>query len=228
MGTDDFFNKRKGRKIKRKENMRQMAPYRYLIVCEGEKTEPYYFIGIKKQIDKKFVDKVDIKIELDIEGTGKNTESLVNYAIKQRSLSEKLYGNVWVVFDKDNFSDEQFENAIKQAEDNEIKTAWSNESIELWFLLHFEYLDSALSRYQYFEKLNNHFKGNNINNGKYSKNMPDIYQILNQIGNVYKAIDRSKKLLKFHKEQGITRDCLKNPCTKVYELVEQLLELLDQ
>ena len=73
MGTDDLFKKRKGRKNKRKENLRQMAPYRYLIVCEGGKTEPNYFEGIKKQVDKRFVDKLDIKIEIDIEGTGKNT-----------------------------------------------------------------------------------------------------------------------------------------------------------
>ncbi len=227
MGTDDLFKKRKGRKIKRKENMQQMAPYRYLIVCEGEKTEPNYFEGIKNQVDEKFVDKIDINVELDIEGTGKNTESLVNYAIKKRSLSEKIYGNVWVVFDKDNFSDEQFTNTINKAGENEIRAAWSNESIELWFLLHFEYLDSALSRHRYFEKLNYHFKRNNINNGKYSKNMPDIYQILSQTGSVDEAINGSKRLVEFHNGQGITKECLKNPCTKVYELVEELLEYID-
>jgi len=44
----------------------------FLIVCEGEKTEPNYF--------RKFP--VDTKvIKLDIQGEGKNTKSLVEKAI---------------------------------------------------------------------------------------------------------------------------------------------------
>ena len=79
-------------------------------------------------------------IDIDIQGTGRNTEDLVNYAIKINALAANRYGNVWVVFDKDDFSDDQFNNAISLAERNGIHTAWSNESIELWFLLHFNYL----------------------------------------------------------------------------------------
>jgi hypothetical protein len=68
MGTDDLFKKRRGEKKRRSENIRCIAPYRYLIVCEGEETEPNYFRGIKEKIEKVYRDKIDVKskIELDI------------------------------------------------------------------------------------------------------------------------------------------------------------------
>jgi len=45
MGTDNLFHKRKAKKavdLARRKALR--APYaKVLVVCEGEKTEPYYF-----------------------------------------------------------------------------------------------------------------------------------------------------------------------------------------
>jgi hypothetical protein len=63
------------------------------------------------------------------------------------------YIEVWCVFDKDDFSDESFENAIRLAERNQIKCAYSIEAFEIWYMLHFNYYDSALSRGQYIEIL---------------------------------------------------------------------------
>jgi hypothetical protein len=48
----------------------------FLIVCEGEKTEPYYFKSFP-------VDPTVIK--LDIKGEGKNTKSLVEKAIELKN-----------------------------------------------------------------------------------------------------------------------------------------------
>lgn len=88
MGSDDLFKKRKGNR--RKKSIRARVPHRYLIVCEGKKTEPNYFEGIKRQLNQKYDDTVEVKtpIELDIQGTGRNTEDLVNFAKKQRSFSK--------------------------------------------------------------------------------------------------------------------------------------------
>ncbi|MBZ4647275.1 MAG: hypothetical protein PWR27_2200 [Petroclostridium sp.] len=60
-----------------------------MIVCEDKKAEPNYFQDIKRKIETKYRDEIDVryKIELDIQGTGRNTENLVDYAIKFRSLS---------------------------------------------------------------------------------------------------------------------------------------------
>ena len=52
MGTDDLFHKRKAREA---ESLRRQAAKRapydvVLIVCEGEKTEPYYFKGLREHL----------------------------------------------------------------------------------------------------------------------------------------------------------------------------------
>lgn len=49
MGSDDLFNKRKAKGAKdlaRKKSKRE-AYEKVLIVCEGSKTEPYYFEDIR-------------------------------------------------------------------------------------------------------------------------------------------------------------------------------------
>lgn len=213
---------RGGRKRERRIAVREVAPYRYLIVCEGEETEPNYFEGIKKKIDAKYRRKIDVEID----GTGRNTESLVRYALRIKTLSTLPYDKVWVVFDRDDFSPEQFNNAIIKAKDNDLQVAWSNVAIELWFVLHFDYLDSAIGRDQYIEKLHGYFSKHKINNGRYEKNLENTFDVFNEIGNVEEAILRSKKLHQHHEEMGIVTDALKNPCTTVHELVEELLQYI--
>ncbi|MEN8905997.1 MAG: RloB family protein [Clostridiales bacterium] len=225
--SDQLFKKRQGKKIKRAEFIKNIAPYRYLIVCEGEKTEPYYFEGIKKIINEKYGNKIvvkNIKTErIEIYGTGRNTENLVQYTIDKRRRAEIPYGNVWCVFDKDSFSDHQFNNAIVMAESNNIKVAWSNEAIELWFILHFEYLNSGISREKYIKKLNSCFSNYNINNGKYEKNIVNIYDVLTKYGDIKLAIKYAKMLKKEH--SNITPS-LRNPSTELYKLIEELMDYL--
>ena len=161
MGSDDLFKRRKGKKKQRKENNRRRAPERYLIICEGKETEPNYFNGIKSRIDKKYKDRINVdgnRYKLNIKGTGRNIVSLVEYTIKQKSLSSIPYDYTWIIFDKDDILDDDFDNAIKKAKSQNIRVAWSNESIELWFLLHFEYLNTQIRRDQYIEKLSKYFE----------------------------------------------------------------------
>lgn len=174
MGSDDLHKKRvRGRKV-RKEAVRDLIPYRILIVCEGEKTEPGYFKTLKDLLEVKFRDLVDLKkINLkeliEIDGSGKNTKSLVRHTLRLKAQASIPFGHVWCVFDKDSFTNEQFNSAIINAEKEDIEVAWSNEAIELWFLLHFEYISTGITRYQYIDKLNYIFKS--IGLGKYEKNM---------------------------------------------------------
>jgi hypothetical protein len=53
--------------------------YRYLIVCEGEKTEPHYFEALKRQLPNAVAEVVTI----DIDGAGMNTRSLVEFALEK-------------------------------------------------------------------------------------------------------------------------------------------------
>lgn len=131
---------------------------------------------------------------------GMNTESLVKEAKRINEEASIQYGNIWCVFDKDDFTSKQFNTAIYLAKKEKIKTAWSNESIELWFLLHFENITSGIGRDQYIEKLNNIFKEKNIKNSVYEKNLNDIYEILNNYGSQELAISYAKELDKIIKE----------------------------
>ena len=108
----------------------------FLIVCEGEKTEPNYFRSFP----------VDTKvIKLDIKGEGKNTKSLVEKAIQLKKDSESdEKDRFWCVFDRDkndkNPHDAQnFNAAITLTKTNGIKVAYSNDAFEVWYLLHFHY-----------------------------------------------------------------------------------------
>jgi len=228
--ADQFFNKRKGQKKKREDAKRKIQPFRYLIVCEGEKTEPLYFEGVRKRINDKYGDKIrveDIKAErIDIDGTGRNTEDLVRYTLERRQNAIIPYGHIWCVFDKDSFSDQQFNSAIQKCESNGLNVAWSNEAIELWFILHFEYLNTGITRQQYIEKLDYYFSHYSINEGKYEKNLENIFDVLIETGDINKAIKLAKKL-----DELYTCDkspASRKPATKVYQLIEELLEYLGE
>lgn len=228
--ADQLYKKRQGIKKQRKEAIRKIAPYRYLIVCEGSETEPKYFEGIKRIINSKYGDKIKVlktKVDrIDIDGTGRNTESLVKYTIKKRRDALIPYGHIWCVFDRDSFSDQQFNNAISMCETHNIGAAWSNESVELWFLLHFEYLNSGITRGKYIEKLDKYFELYGVNGGKYEKNLEDIYEILVEHGDMEEAIKNAKKLKQLYR-CGITPSNMK-PATTVDELVVELFEYLEQ
>lgn len=178
---------------------------RILIVCEGEKSEPNYF------------DKFPIKrgkLDLQIKGTGYNCVSLVEETI---SLAEKAildkypYNQVWCVFDKDEFSDDQFNRACTLAENNKIRVAYSNQAFELWYLLHFSYCDTRLSRAQYVEKLNKLLKH------RYQKNSNTMYEELKDLQK--DARRNAQKLLSTYK---IVNPAKNDPSTKVYKLVDAL------
>lgn len=227
MGFDDLHRKRQGNLKKRKAEIKELEPLRFLIVCEGEKTEPNYFEALRKMLNDKYRKNfITLKVDcVDIIGKGRNTESLVEYTKKIRDNAIISYGNIWCVFDKDSFKAEQFNGAITKAENENINVAWSNEAIELWFLLHFEYINSGITREQYIDKLNNHFKKYGINSGKYSKNLTNIYDILEKYGSYSKAIKFAKKLKTLHTGQTPANS---KPMTTVYKLIEELKNLLEK
>ena len=172
----------------------------FLIVCEGEKTEPQYFKGFRVNTNV-----VNIKIE----GIGYNTQSLVNEAI---SLKEgKDYDQVWCVFDRDSFPAQNFNAAFEIAASNDIRIAYSKEAFELWYLLHFQYYDSTIKRKEYYEMLTK------LLNHKYEKNSDTIYDDLLNFQS--DAIRNAKRLLSSYTPCKPERD---NPSTTVHELVEEL------
>jgi hypothetical protein len=172
----------------------------FLIVCEGERTEPNYFRSFRVAGDVR---------KIDIQGTGYNTLSLVNWAIELQA--EEDYDQVWCVFDRDSFPAETFNAALTLARQHGIRLAYSNEAFELWYLLHYHFFNTAMSRHRYCQKLTGLLKR------EYKKNDPFIYQeLLERQGD---AIRNARRLLAEYNPPNPAQD---NPSTTVHLLVEAL------
>lgn len=212
---DNSLKKRFLKKEQKEKKSRDLVAY-FLIVCEGEKTEPNYFKGFPKKVGK-FV------YDIEFDGGGISTLKVVEKAIELRDSSTQKYDSVWAVFDKDSFTSNSFNSAIKKAEANGIKCAWSNEAFELWYLLHFHNRVTAMGREEYKEAIEKAINDKKVNKSKpfkYKKNDTAIYALLSKIGNQTQAIKWAKDL---NSGLGGEQFSNYNPATKVYELVEELV-----
>ena len=219
---NDFGNKYSKKSKKRKVNIKNKRFF-YLIVCEGTKTEPNYFESFKKNLPKGVVELLNI----DIEGTGKNTLTVVEDAKKYRKKYEKEYlrkiDKVWAVFDRDSFPSLNFNNAIVKAEKSKPKIycAWSNEAFEIWYLLHFHFFNTGVSRDRYKKLIEKELK-KYYPDYKYKKNSIEMYDLLQKHGDMNFAIENAKKLERLYDDKKYANH---NPRTKVYKLIEELLKL---
>jgi hypothetical protein len=210
-------NKRVERK--RKSKVKETRVY-FLIVCEGEKTEPNYFKSFKTNV-KSFV------YTIDILGEGSNTKDLVKRTIKARDSTSQVYDNVWAVFDRDSFTSNNFNGAIQLATTNNIKIGWSNEAFELWYLLHFQFRNSSMPRTDYKKAIEDEVNSRIIAKSKskkprrfqYKKNSADMYNILEKYGNQAQAMKWAEKLESTHVCKNYA---IHNPCTKIHHLVKEL------
>jgi len=183
----------------------------FLIVCEGEKTEPNYFAKFEGKYG-------NIIFKIDCEGEGYNTLKVVEEAIRIRAKNPYKYNRVWTVFDKDSFSDNDFNSAIQKAKSNNIGCAWSNEAFELWYILHFQYRNTAMSREDYKKAIEHEINKHTLG-FVYTKNSIEMYDILQKYGNQERAIKNAEKLSEQYDNLSFAKH---NPRTQVYELVKQL------
>ena len=130
--------------LSRRQGVREVKQS-FLIVCEGEKTEPDYFKAFRMTA-----------ATIKAVGQAMNTMTLVNKAISIREADQKrkrVYDQCWVVFDKDDFPAKDFNQAIQLAEKNGFRVAYSNQAFEYWFLLHYNLYTGAIHRNQYKDML---------------------------------------------------------------------------
>ena len=205
---------------KRKLKSKRLAPANYLIVCEGKQTEPNYFNGLKKKINERYGSKVDVLIpSIEVKGTGRNTTDLVCYTDKFVNYSNKRYGQVWVVFDKDDYSDEQFDKAIRTCEYN---VAWSNPNFELWLLSHLKRVAKYISKDEVLKELEKAFQKNGL--GEYKKNDDKIFEKVTSGGKIHIAIENCEVM---ENNNATGQPSKRNPVTRVYKVVEGLIEYLE-
>ena len=182
---------------RRKVDTREVRQ-RFLIICEGEETEPNYFKSFRVP-----------KLVIDAKGLGVNPSQLVEKTKDLQNQDE--YDQVWCVFDRDSFPEQDFNNAIQSALKEGFNVAYSNEAFEIWYILHFQYLNTSIHRSRYRQKLTK------LLGFEYEKNSESMYDIL--LDKQQDAIKNSIRLLKENNAHSPARN---NPSTTVHLLVQEL------
>jgi hypothetical protein len=151
-----------------------------------------------------------------------NTDSLVDEAVHLRNQAKQQgapFSHIWCVFDRDSFPQGQYDRAFQLAKNNRFEIVWANEAFELWYLLHFQYLDSGISRAEYPSRLTKQMGVN------YEKSDANICSRL--CVRQANAIRNGKNLLKALRARGETPERNFSPSTNVHQLVEFLNELCE-
>ncbi|RMF34750.1 MAG: RloB domain-containing protein [Chloroflexi bacterium] len=194
----------KGRPLRRRRRVdHREKRRRFLIVCEGTRTEPNYFRRFKGSA-----------IDVEVVGIGRDPLAVIEKARELNNEEQEKgipYDEVWVVFDKNGVPAEQFNRAIHSAKQAGFHPAYSNQAFELWYVLHFEYLNVAIPRRQYQKRLDK------LLGRRYRKNDPSLYDVL--LPKQGTALRNAKRLLASYPQHNPAQD---DPCTTVHLLVEAL------
>lgn len=189
-----------------------------LVLCCGEKTEKQYFEAVAEVIKRNYP--AVTGVNFDVRAEVADPLSMAGTAERMSRFSPdsgRPYQHVWVVFDKDDFAADNFDNAVRKIESLNggpggvrFHALWSNECLELWFLLHFDYMDSAVPRKRYFSKLSENLRET------YRKNDAGIAaKIYENGGRVRRATAAAERLRAAH---GTAPPSASNPATNVQEL----------
>ncbi len=173
---------------------------RFLIVCEGEKTEPLYFDAFRAPT-----------VAVKVLGGERDPHRLVEKVIAYRERFSDDFDQVWCVFDRDEVPAQRFNEALKLARRQGFRVAYSNPAFELWLLLHFEACSGALSRRDYGNRLGDYLERT------YQKNDERLMTVLAPREGT--AIDRAERLLAGYVPCRPADD---DPSTTVHLLVKEL------
>lgn len=198
-------------KIKRQEERDK-----FYIITNGKRTEYNYFTLLKS---KKSI--YDVKVEF----TNSDPYGLVEYARQYVPESNQ----VWVVFDVDNsYKEGRLEAAIRLAEKNKVKYAFSNLAFEVWLIDHFQKCNQYLDTDGHKRILDKHLSEQKVGL-KYDKADETVLEKY-FVPNYEIAVDNAKAVFQTMMKEHVEK-CGENSrppiwnwnsCTTVYKLVEAL------
>ena len=193
---------------------------RFLIVSEDTKSSTDYFKALIKEVQAVCSGSEVVGIAKDsvVEGCGMSTSRLLQEAKSIKSRRQISFDRCWLVFDKDDFSD--FNRAIREATDAGFDVAWSNESFELWYLLHFRYHNTAISRDECMKVLEAEMQKCKPS-FRYDKGSSSMHSILAEHGNQGQAIKYAEKLRNTYQDTDYSSH---NPCTHVDRLIREITD----
>jgi hypothetical protein len=145
-------------------------------------------------------------------------------------VNDETFDEVWCVFDMDIKPDvvgqfDDYNNAIRMSQQHGFNAAYSNDAFELWFVLHYQFVDQEHLRIFYFETLGTLWGINYERDGKKWGFATTIYQKLatDERSSQQTAIRNASRLYENMKDRPYH---LQNPVTLVYKLVTTLNEHL--
>ncbi len=224
MGTDDLFHKRKAKKTAdlQRESKKRPQGLRYLIVCEGSKTEPNYFREFC-QIHRLLTSKVSIA-----PNDGSSPNRVVNCAETLYDQDAKPgcdpYDQVFCVFDRDQH--DSYVPSLRRiqklkSQKKPFVAITSVPCFEYWLLLHFIYTrqpfnvtdnqsacDVVIRELRKYSEFSNYQKGGN-----------GIYSLLEEKMTV--AIKNAQQAEEDAKQTGED-----NPSTRIHYLINALQKLI--
>jgi len=208
-----------------------------IIACEDSVSAPTYFENIIEDLRRS----KKIKNSSLVIAKHKHThptgvlQDLLNHQSEEQGIKKtyKNFDHCWIVIDRDKGTPthtiQNFKEAINQAKNKKIKVAYANDAFELWYLLHFDYVDTPMDRTELItmlldklkEKYSEGFANFTTKNIKNENNTKLIFDTLLNVQQ--RAIDNAEKLLQFY---GSEHDAEKdNPSTTIHQLVELLNNL---
>ncbi|CAB5506145.1 hypothetical protein THERMOT_2280 [Bathymodiolus thermophilus thioautotrophic gill symbiont] len=182
-----------------------------LIALEDTKSSKYYLQALTK----------DKRIALQVE-YAKHRGSDPRNVLKaiEKHKTNMSFEQKWIVIDRDEHQQENFNSTLVQANKMGVKVAYSNECYELWLLLHFKEVTRHITRHEIRRQLDQEFI--KAFNCTYKKHEKDVYGMLIDRQNM--AISRAKKLInKLDKDGELDPyNTTNNPPTTMYKLIEYL------
>lgn len=230
MGSENLFHKRKAKR--QQDSVRRNAnrkPYDHvLIVCEGEKTEPFYFEEMRVHLD---LDSANIKIDGSCDSSPKSVVEYAQDLFNKERVKAGNYDRVFCVFDRDQH--QTFSYALDKI--NSINVKLKNEgyseadvfmairsipAFEYWFLLHFTPSTKPYSPVGTKSVGDQMIDDLKIYLPNYEKKQKGIYKYSIDNGLIEGAKAHSKRIFENSKSTGDI-----NPSTNVHDLVDYLENL---
>jgi len=191
-----------------------------LIVCEGGKTEPDYFVSLGSKLEL-IGRRKHVEVQVVGKECGSDPISVVNFAIRlrkernenaSRSPITREFDSVYCVIDRDRH--ETLDDAIQKAKDSNVEVILSNPCFEYWLLLHFvKYAKPFLLHRDVEKVLKKKYP-------KYSKNKVQGQFFETLYGKIDSAVVNAKAVIREKHWGENLCDC--NPSTHVHLLVEYL------
>lgn len=186
----------------------------YLILTDTSETESNYFQSIKAEIPRELQHDLQMVIY-----AGNKTEEIIQEAERRRNASP-TFKDVWLIFDRDYVTN--FDQLIREAEQDGMHAGWSNPCFEIWLSAYLGEMRNISIPQQCTERFAELLK-NRCHMKEYHKADIHLREKLLRYGSEEVAIQMADRKYKSASRR------YENPssmigCTTVYQLVQELLE----